>query len=173
MGHSNRSLEDFLGLLQGQGIRALADVRAFPSSRKYPHFGRGPLARALEGVGIVYRWLGDSLGGYRREGLGRASPNTAWVSVGFRNYADHMLTPEFRRGMERLLWMGKRWRTAFMCAERFWWRCHRRFIADWLVAHGHRVIHILDPGKLMDHRLPPFAEVRGDHVVYPDQGELA
>lgn len=166
VGHSNLSLAEFLGLLSEFGIRAVVDVRAFPGSRKYPHFSRENLARALEKEGIAYLWLGKELGGYRGRGLGAESPNTAWRAGGFRNYADHMLTQEFRRGTERLLSLARERRTAYMCAERFWWCCHRRLISDFLVAHGHRVIHILGPGKAMEHRLPPFARVEAGRVIY-------
>ncbi len=167
LGHSNRSWEEFLELLAHYRIQALVDVRAFPSSRKYPHFSRSALEEALAGLGIEYRWLGDELGGYRREGLGEKSPNKAWQAGGFRNYADYMLTPQFARGIATLLSLAAAKTTAFMCAERFWWRCHRRLISDHLVAQGHRVVHIVDRDKTIDHRLPPFARIVGGRLVYP------
>lgn len=167
VGHSNREPEEFLALLDAYGIKALVDVRAFPVSRKFPHFSQERLRALLEQGGIEYAWLGRELGGYRRRGLGEGSPNAAWRTEGFRNYADHMLTRGFHRGMERLLGIARRKRTALMCAERFWWRCHRRLISDWLVAHGHRVVHLLEPGRSAEHHLPPFAEVRDGNVTYP------
>lgn len=167
VGHSNRELPEFLGLLAEQGIEAVADVRAFPTSRKYPHFSRERLERSLAEAGISYLWLGRELGGYRRHGLGDSSPNTAWRAGGFRNYADHMLGEEFARGIARLLTLARHKRTALMCAERLWWRCHRRLISDFLVAHGHRVMHILEEGKTTEHRLPPFAKVEAGRLIYP------
>jgi uncharacterized protein (DUF488 family) len=167
IGHSNRSQEEFLELLAEYGIQAVADVRAFPTSRRYPHFSRERLERALAGAGIVYLWLGRELGGYRRQGLGENSPNTAWRAGGFRNYADHMLTPEFQRGIERVLELAQGRKTAIMCAERFWWRCHRRLISDFLVAQGHRVVHILEADRTAEHRLSPFAQVEAGRVIYP------
>jgi len=167
LGHSTRSFEEFLALLRRYEIKALADVRAFPSSVRYPHFARGELERLLPEEGIEYHWLGEELGGYRREGLGERSPNKGWASEGFRNYADHMLTSEFERGIERLLGLARRKRTAYMCAERFWWRCHRRLISDYLVAKGHRVIHIIDKTKATEHKLPGFAKVINGQLIYP------
>lgn len=170
LGHSTRTLGEFLSLLAAYGVELVADARAYPSSQRHPHFARRALARALERQGIAYVWLGRELGGYRKTGLGAASPNRAWGSPGFRNFADHMLTEEFQRGMERLLALAEGRRVAILCAERFWWRCHRRLIADWLVAHGHRVIHILDVGRTVEHELPPFARVEEGRVTYPGEG---
>lgn len=167
VGHSNRSLGEFLALLSKHGIEGVADVRAFPTSRKYPHFSRERLEKALAKAEIVYLWLGQELGGYRRRGLGDSSPNKGWQAGGFRNYADHMLTPEFQRGIARLLSLARERKTAIMCAERFWWRCHRRLISDFLVAQGQRVIHLLEPGKVVEHRLPPFAHVQQGRLTYP------
>lgn len=167
IGHSTRSLTDFLALLSAYGIEVLVDVRAFPISQRYPHFSQKALAQALEARGIAYVWLGKELGGYRRTGLGEASPNKAWGSQGFRNFADHMLSEGFQRDVERVVSLAKEKRVALLCAERFWWRCHRRLIADWLVAQGHRVIHIVDLGRTVEHKLPPFAQVDGGQVTYP------
>ncbi|MEN3010026.1 MAG: DUF488 domain-containing protein [Candidatus Bipolaricaulaceae bacterium] len=170
LGHSTRTLGEFLFLLAAYGVELVADTRAYPSSQRYPHFAQGALAKALKRQGIEYVWLGRELGGYRKTGLGAASPNKAWGSPGFRNFADHMLTEEFQKGMERLLALAEGRRVAILCAERFWWRCHRRLIADWLVAHGHRVIHIVDVGRTVEHELPSFARVEGGRVTYPGEG---
>lgn len=167
LGHSIHSWPEFLSLLRAYGIEAVADVRAFPSSKRYPHFSQSALRTALTAEGIGYVWLGRELGGYRKRGLGQASPNTAWDSLGFRNYADHMLTEEFRSGVHTLLALAQTRRVAILCAERFWWRCHRRLLSDWLSAQGHRVIHIVDLGQTVEHRLPPFAKVEDDQVIYP------
>lgn len=167
LGHSNRPWQEFLDLLRAYGIEVIADVRAFPSSRRYPHFSQENLRAALKKEGIEYVWLGKELGGYRKKGLGEASPNTAWESPGFQNFADHMLTEEFQSGVEKLLEIARGKRTAVLCAERLWWRCHRRLISDWLLAHGHRVLHILDFGEVREHELPPFARIQAGRVIYP------
>lgn len=170
IGHSTRSLPEFLAILKAYGISAIADVRAFPNSQRFPHFSQKSLAAALAKAGIAYVWLGKELGGYRKTGLGQASPNTAWQSQGFQNYADHMLSEEFREGVEKLLQLGQRERTAILCAERFWWRCHRRLLADWLVAHGHQVLHIVELNRVVEHQLPEFAKVVDGLVIYPGEG---
>lgn len=167
VGHSNRSLSEFLNLIQAYGISLVADVRAFPTSQRFPQFTREALASALERAGLSYVWLGKELGGYRKTGLGPCSPNSAWKSEGFRNYADHMLTEEFQAGVERLLGLGSQKLTAILCAERFWWRCHRRLLADWLVAHGHTVIHIVDVGRAVPHKLSSTARIMEGRVIYP------
>lgn len=170
VGHSTRSVTEFLELLFAYGIEAVVDIRAFPSSQRHPHFSQRSLVASLEKEGIDYLWLGKELGGYRRTGLGKASPNQAWASPGFRNYADHMLTEVFQRGVRKLVELGRRKRVAILCAERFWWRCHRRLLADWLVAQGHKVIHIVDVGHTVEHALPPFARVQDSRVTYPGEG---
>lgn len=166
VGHSTMSLEEFIDLIKCYDIKFLVDVRAHPTSRRYPHFSGDHLCEALGKVGIGYVWLGKELGGHRRRGLGAASPNKAWRSEGFRNYADHMLTEEFRVGIERLLEIARRGRTVFMCAEKLWWRCHRRMISDELVRRGIRVKHIISKTKSSEHRLTSFARVDGDRIVY-------
>ena len=167
LGHSNRPWAEFLDLLRTYGIEVVADIRAFPSSRHYPHFSQENLKAALEKEGIRYVWLGKELGGYRKKGLGKASPNTAWESLGFRNFADHMLSEEFLNGVEKLLELAREKKTVVLCAERFWWRCHRRLLSDWLLAHGYRVLHILDLGQVSEHELPPFARIVAGGVIYP------
>lgn len=170
VGHSTRSLPEFLAILDFYKISTIADVRAFPTSKRFPHFSQDQLSLALEQAGIKYFWLGKELGGYRKTGLGISSPNTAWKSQGFQNYADHMLTEEFQEGVQRLLRLGEKERTAILCAERFWWRCHRRLLADWLVAHGHKVIHIMEMNRVVEHKLSSFARVEGERVIYPGRG---
>ncbi len=167
LGHSNRPWLEFLSLLRTYGIEAVADIRAFPSSQRYPHFSQENLKAALEKERIGYIWLGRELGGYRKKGLGKASPNTAWESLGFRNFADHMLTEEFQDGVKKLLELARERKTAVLCAERFWWRCHRRLLSDWLLAQGHRVLHIVDFGEVTEHELPPFARIEAGRVIYP------
>lgn len=167
IGHSNRSLTELISLLKENGVEVLVDVRSWPQSRKYPHFNRDNLKKSLESKGIRYLWLGKELGGYRKAGLGDRSPNTAWNSIGFRNYADHTLTEEFRRGISRMIKCAEKQRVAYMCAEKFYWRCHRRIISDYLVAKGHQVTHIIDPGETRPHRLTRFARVVDGTLTYP------
>lgn len=148
-------------LLKGYGIEAIADVRSHPGSRKYPHFGQEALAAALRNEGFAYDWF-QALGGRRRP---RAdSPNTAWRNTSFRGYADYMQTPAFQDALQELVERTAATRTALMCAEAVWWRCHRSMIADQLCVQGIDVIHILDeqhhklhpmtsPAKVVDGRL--------------------
>ena len=151
IGHGAREIETFLELLEGAGIRRLVDVRTAPGSRKHPQFGRDALAASLEERGIRYEWMGRELGGFRRA---RAdSRHTALHSQGFRGYADHMETEEFREARDLLIETSAETPTAVMCAESLWWKCHRRMLADGLLAVGADVVHIMDRGKLEPHRL--------------------
>jgi uncharacterized protein (DUF488 family) len=170
VGHSNRPLDEFLALVEAHGVRGIADVRAFPSSRRWPHFNRAALSAALQARGIDYAWL-PALGGRRhgephRGQPHRDSPHTAWTVAGFRNYADHMDTEEFAQGLEQLLAAAQQRPTAFMCAEALYWRCHRRLIADTLVVLGHRVLHIQTADRAVEHRLPDFARVVDGRLIY-------
>ncbi len=140
LGHSNRSFEDYLAILQAHRIEALVDIRSFPASRKWPWFNRESLERALPQAGIEYRWM-KQLGG-RRKRLRQDSPNTGLRVEAFRNYADYMLTEEFRRGAEAVVALAEKKRTAIMCAEALYYRCHRMLVSDWLTAHGHTVLHL-------------------------------
>jgi uncharacterized protein (DUF488 family) len=140
LGHSNRSFEDFLAILQAHRIETLVDIRSFPASRKWPWFNRESLERALPAAGIEYFWKKE-LGG-RRKKLRADSPNTGLHEPGFRNYADYMMTAEFRRGIEEVIALAEKKRTAVMCAEALYYRCHRMLVSDWLTAHGHTVLHL-------------------------------
>jgi uncharacterized protein (DUF488 family) len=156
IGHSNRTLQDFLELLQANAIHALADVRRFPGSRRYPHFGQELLAQSLSKAGIEYIHLPE-LGG--RRGTRADSHNTAWRHPAFRGYADYMETPEFERGIERLLVVARAKPAAIMCAEALWWQWHRGLISDWLKARGHTVMHIMRPGKVEEHPFTTAASI--------------
>ena len=163
-GHSTRSFEEFLALLEEYRIRLLADVRHFPRSRRVPWTAKVSLARALSDRSIAYEHFED-LGGFRK--ASHDSTNTAWHNSGFRGYADYMDTPEFSAALDRLIAVSRdRW-TAIMCAEALPWKCHRWLLSDALVARGMRVIHILASGKTQDHRLTTFARVHGTQVAYP------
>lgn len=169
IGHSTRTLEDFLALLHREGIRALIDVRAFPMSRRHPHFNREELASALHASSIAYTHA-PALGGRRR--LRADSQNTAWRNDSFRAYADHMGTQEFRRALDDVIASARATPTTIMCAEAVPWRCHRGLIADALVARGCEVRHVLDAG-VARHTLPEFARVVSDEVTYPSPREDA
>ena len=163
MGHSTHPLSTFLGLLAAQGVTRLADVRRFPSSRRHPHFDRAALAPALHEEGIAYEHFPE-LGGRRRPVS--ESPNRGWTVEGFRGYADHMASEAFRAALSRLE-RAAGVSTAVMCAEGPWWRCHRRLVADALLARGWRVRHILPDGRTSGHELTRFAVLQGDRLVYP------
>jgi uncharacterized protein (DUF488 family) len=165
VGHSTHELERFVRLLRGRGVKLLADVRRYPASRRLPHFNAGALAEALAAAGIAYERLGDELGGRRRPRPG--SRSAGWREAQFQGYADHMATPEFAAGLARLEWLAAERRTAYMCAEGDWRRCHRKLISDALVARGWRVVHLLRDGTLEEHELTPFAVVDGEAVSYP------
>lgn len=163
IGHSTRDAQAFLTLLTGNRIEALADVRRFPGSRKYPQFNADALRRSLDDAGIEYEPFLE-LGG-RRKPLPDSS-NTAWRSAAFRGYADYMHTPEFVAGAERLADLAARKRTAIMCSEAVWWRCHRGLIADWFKARGVQVLHIMDAQHVVEHPYTPAAHVAGGTLSY-------
>jgi uncharacterized protein (DUF488 family) len=168
IGHSTRTLEEFVALLDEAGVRGIADVRRFPASRRHPHFNRENLEIALPAAGIAYRHF-PVLGG-RRGRSDPHSPNGWWEIEAFRNYADHALTPEFRRALSSLRDYGHAQPVAVMCAEAVWWRCHRRLIADNLLAAAETVIHLLDLGKREPAQLSEGARVQPDAtVLYPPE----
>jgi uncharacterized protein (DUF488 family) len=164
IGHSTRSWEAFLSLLAVHGIEAIADVRRFPGSRRYPWFASEALAQQLPAAGIAYRWL-PQLGGRRQARAG--SPNGGWRNAAFQGYADHMVSAEFDEGLQHAPELAAGKRTALMCAESLWWRCHRRLIADLLQHRGYRVLHILDEKPAQPHPGNPDAVPAGDTLVYP------
>jgi uncharacterized protein (DUF488 family) len=164
-GHSTRSLEEFLKLLQASGVQLLADVRRFPGSRRHPHFGQAPLAAALAKAGVEYRHF-EALGGRRTERLPN-SPNTAWRVESFNAYADYMQSAPFAAALEELVAAATAAVTAIMCSEALPQRCHRRLIADALTVRGWRVRHLLSPTRIEDHALTPFARVDGTTITYP------
>jgi uncharacterized protein (DUF488 family) len=157
-------------LVAAHGIRGIADVRAFPSSRRWPHFNREPFAQALNAVGVQYDWI-PALGGRRRKGR-PGSPHVAWTVAAFRNYADYTETDEFAQGLGQLLNAAGERRTAFMCAEALYWQCHRRLIADRLVAMRHCVLHIQSRQRATEHRLPDFARVVDGCIIYDGGAQL-
>lgn len=169
IGHSTRSFGELLELLQREGVRHLIDVRAFPASRRYPHFSKQSLESSLPAVSIRYTHFPE-LGGRRK---GRAdSRNVKWRNAGFRAYADYMETPEFEAALERLLGVAAEGPSAIMCAEAVPWRCHRTLIADAVEARGVQVFHILD-ASTSRHTLTSFAAVQDSRVRYDAGCHLA
>jgi uncharacterized protein (DUF488 family) len=168
IGHSTRALETFSDLLLREGVTHLADVRAFPASRRHPHFNKELLAPALAASGIGYTHF-PALGGRRK--ARSDSRNTGWRNTGFRGYADYMETAEFEAGLDSLIAAAEKDATAIMCAEAVPWRCHRTLISDALLARGTEVLHILDNG-VKPHTLTSFATVSNERVRYRGEGEL-
>jgi uncharacterized protein (DUF488 family) len=164
IGHSTRSLDELVSALKAHDIATLVDIRAFPRSRRLPHFNREWLENELPKCGIRYVWM-KALGGYRKS-TREDSPHTALRNASFRNYADYTLTTEFERAMAELLQLAERSRTAYMCAERVYFHCHRMIVSDWLVAHGHEVLHIDAEGPARAHRMTAEARLIGEQMIY-------
>jgi uncharacterized protein (DUF488 family) len=164
IGHSTRTIEELIASLQSHDIKNLVDIRAFPMSRRLPHFNRENLEKSLGEAGIRYVWMKE-LGGMRKKSL-HESPNIALRNASFRNYADYMLTPEFENAAAHLIQLAKHSPTAYMCAERVYFKCHRMLVSDWLVAHGHEVLHIDDVKPPKPHKLMPDARMVEDKLIY-------
>jgi uncharacterized protein (DUF488 family) len=172
IGHSTRDLADFSRVLQAHEIALLEDIRAFPMSRRYPHFNRENLEMWLPEIGCGYVWERD-LGGRRKKQMPKEeSPNFVLRNDAFRNYADYMLTPSFATAAERLLERAREQKTVIMCAEAVYFRCHRMLVSDYLLSRGHRVLHILDESPPKEHVLSKDAriiegrlEYRGDYLL--------
>jgi uncharacterized protein (DUF488 family) len=164
IGHSTRTVDELISALKADGIVTLVDIRAFPVSRRLPHFNRESLEIELPKHGMRYIWM-KSLGGYRNK-TREDSPHTALRNASFRNYADYTFTPEFERAMAELLELAEQGATTYMCAERVYFRCHRMIVSDWLVAHGHEVRHIDAEGPTRMHQLAPEARVVDGKMIY-------
>ncbi len=162
IGHSTRSFDEFVELLRANGVETIADVRSFPGSRKFPQYNAESLSTTLPGNGISYIPM-KQLGGRRKVRPG--SPHTVWRNPAFRGYADYMDSPEFKSGIADLLEIVRRSRTAIMCSEAVWWRCHRSMIADHLKAAGLTVEHIMD-GKNAIHPFTSAASIVDGKLVY-------
>jgi uncharacterized protein (DUF488 family) len=163
IGHSTRPIDEFLCLLDEYRIETIADVRRFPGSRKHPQYGNEALAVTLAEHAIGYRWL-EALGGRRR--ASPDSPNTTWRNASFRGYADYMARPEFAQGLIQLLELASHARTAIMCAEAVWWRCHRSMIADALCVRGIKVMHIFDAKREILHPMTSPARIVHGRLSY-------
>src|SRR5215469_2975818 len=167
IGHSTRSIEEFISLLQAHGVTRVVDVRTVPRSGHNPQFNKTSLPKTLRKAGIGYVHL-PGLGGLRH--ALRDSINQGWRNASFRGFADYMQTPDFERSLKELIRLAKADRVALMCAEAVPWRCHRSLIADALFAHGIQTEHIMSSTSRKVHTLTSFAKVNGTKVTYPSQG---
>lgn len=167
IGHSTRTLDEFLALLAAHEIEAVADVRRYPGSRRWPHFGRDALAGELENRKLAYEWFPE-LGGRRTPAADSA--NTGWRSSAFRGYADYMATAEFAEGLDRLVNLALGLRTAILCAEALWWRCHRGLVADVLRWSGFDVTHIMGPSSAVEHPYTAPARIVDGRLSYTADG---
>jgi uncharacterized protein (DUF488 family) len=166
IGHSNRSIGEFTELLRDVDIRILADIRTVPRSRANPQFNKDTLARSLADLGISYEHM-TALGGLRGKAHSlSAEINGFWTNESFHNYADYALSDPFQAGLAHLVQEGTTRRCAIMCAEAVWWRCHRRIVADYLLARGRTVFHIMARGRLEPARLTPGAVAQADGTIH-------
>lgn len=174
VGHSTRSMKEFVDVLRSARIDIVVDVRTVPRSRTNPQFNKDVLPESLLSQGIDYLWLRE-LGGLR--GASKAVPaqvNAFWNNASFRNYADYALGPEFSSGLSNLLELASLRRAAIMCSEAVWWRCHRRIISDYLLGHGEAVFHLMGEDRIEPARLTEGAVVREDgSIVYPARPETS
>ena len=172
IGHSTRTIDEFINMLQSFQIRVLVDVRNYPGSRRYPHFNQDALEISLAKHNVDYVHL-KSLGGRRKPKPD--SMNTLWRNEAFRGYADYMETDDFKEGVKQLQMLGDKSRTAFMCSEAVWWRCHRSLISDCLKSTGWTVMHIMEVGKAEEHPYTSAARLVNGVLTYhkgADAGEL-
>jgi len=166
IGHSTRTLREFIGLLQAHGATRVVDVRTVPRSRHNPQFNRASLPGSLKKAGLGYVHL-PGLGGLRH--AKRDSPNVGWRNASFRGYADYMQTPEFVQSLEELIRLANQDRIVLMCAEAVPWRCHRSLVADALLVRGIHTEDIMSATRRQVHTLTPFAKVRGTAITYPTE----
>ena len=166
IGHSTRSLDEFISLLADEGIELLVDIRSFPGSRRYPHFNKEALSLSLPNANIQYLHLPE-LGGRRK--ANPDSKNTAWRQAAFRGYADYMETDAFKDAIVKLEKLAIEKRTAYMCSEAVWWRCHRSMVSDYLKVRGWEVIHIMGEGKTMEHPFTAPAQSKQGELFYGEE----
>jgi uncharacterized protein (DUF488 family) len=170
VGHSTRSIGEFIELLRAHGVQRVADVRTVPKSRRNPQFGQDVLPGALAGAGIGYTHM-PKLGGLRR--ARPDSPNMGWRNASFRGYADHMQTPQFAEALQEVIALMSKERIALMCAEAVPWRCHRSLIADALLVRGIAAEDISSATRRTPHKLTPFARVRDTEITYPRESDAS
>jgi uncharacterized protein (DUF488 family) len=164
IGHSTRTIEDFISLLRKYDVQKVVDIRTIPRSRHNPQFNREELPNSLKAADISYVHM-SGLGGLRHSV--RDSPNAGWRNLSFRGFADYMQKEEFEKSLEELVEQAITERVALMCAEAVPWRCHRSLIADALLVRGVHVEHILSPTSLPSHKITPWAKVDGTRITYP------
>lgn len=168
IGHSTKTIEEFLDLLFSFDIKVLADIRRLPGSRKYPQFDQDNLRKSLEENGIEYIYIED-LGGRRK--VSPDSKNTTWRNKSFQGYADYMETESFENGVKELEKLALEKNTAMMCSEAVWWRCHRSIVSDYLKAKGWEVLHIMALGKATEHPYTAPARIIGNQVFYSEEND--
>ena len=168
IGHSTRSLSEFVEIMQAYNIELLIDVRTVPRSRHNPQFNRESLPAELAEFSIDYLHMAG-LGGLRRPL--KDSQNLGWRNASFRGFADYMRSPEFEQGIDELVAIARKRRTAIMCAESVPWRCHRSLVADALTVRSVNVEHVFSKNSAREHKLTPFARVRGTSLTYPAESE--
>jgi uncharacterized protein (DUF488 family) len=167
IGHSTRTIEEFVSLLRAGRVGMVVDIRTVPRSRTNPHYNEGALPEALAAYQIGHRRI-PALGGLRKRVREvPAEANGWWSNRSFHNYADHALSEEYREGLEELVALGRERRVAMMCSEAVWWRCHRRIVADWLIARGEAVFHLMGDDRIEPVRLSEGALAEGGTVTYP------
>ena len=166
IGHSTHTLVDFLAMLQSFDIKILADIRRLPGSRKFPQFDQQNLKIAVEKVGINYVYLAD-LGGRRK--ANKDTKNTRWNNPSFRGYADYMETEKFKNAVTELEQIALNQKTAMMCSEALWWRCHRSMVSDYLKAKNWQVLHIMSLAKSQHHKYTAPAIIIGNSVIYAEE----
>ena len=173
IGHSNRSIEAFVDLLREQQVELLADIRKFPMSRANPQFNENTLRDSLHAFQIAYEHIA-ALGGLRSKARTLDIViNGFWANKSFHNYADYALSDSFHAGLRHLIEVGHERRTAIMCSEAVWWRCHRRIVADYLIASGQIVFHIMGPDRIEPARLTTGAIVQSNgNILYPPSQEV-
>jgi uncharacterized protein (DUF488 family) len=165
IGHSTRTLEEFLSLLETHRIQVLIDIRTYPGSRRYPHFNKENLEVSLNSRSIEYRHMAG-LGGRRKPSP--ESRNSAWRHPAFRGYADHMESREFKEQIKELETVAQTARTAYMCSEAPWWKCHRALVSDYLKAHGWKVLHIITGPKVSEHPFTTAARLEQGELFYDE-----
>lgn len=171
IGHSTRTAEELIGMLQQAGVTRLVDIRTIPRSRTNPQFNQDALPLTLASAGMAYLQLA-ALGGRRNKQQTSTGANAGWTVQAFQNYADYAETPAFRSGLGELLQLAARETCAIMCSEAVWWRCHRRIVTDYALVHGRPVVHLLSETKSEPAKLTPFAAVApGGRITYPPSGQ--
>ncbi len=173
IGHSTRTIPEFVDLLRAGEVAMVVDIRTVPRSRTNPHYNEDALGAALADYQIGHTRIAE-LGGLRKK-QHEVPPdvNGWWSNRSFHNYSDHALSEDFARGLEALVTLGRERRVAMMCSEAVWWRCHRRIVADWLIARGETVFHLMGEGRIEPAKLSEGAVAEGGRVTYPPSAKAA